>query len=705
MNKLVTFSALLTILLSSCTDEMSSIIDDYGSGGSIVLEDTSMVVNPANSAVQVSFDLVDIDIPKGAVPDGTELVIARLDESKEEEMEEYEYGPVYEITLEEHTSFTDYIKIYIDYTNDQIPEKFELSPFPAYYSNDRQRWERFDVYQIDTANNQIVIFTKHLTKLSWFSPKRIQGYTDIYSTGTFNFYYKGSEIQSNSDYNSPRSSYYSFSNYPHYIEDIAYYANFASLYFQGLFPEWRDRHFNVFIGPLGKNGYVSAFNTIYLDTKMIHNTLRSTCAHELLHVVQDTYYVKLANIFSGTSWEWWAEATAVNADRLVFMNLLDREYESCFYANSTLPENLAKSWDDCTEDPYFYAAGGFISWLHSYRDVHKKLALNELLIYVGTNDQFSSITTAVNNFIKTKLGTSIGEEYRDYIKWAYEGKHLVYQYQGSAIHLASSFTEAVDKGWQKKLRLNNDDPLYSEQLTIPNIGVQCYKILNYFDPSESVSLEIKDMGQDVEAYAYRVDNFGKGNEKKEFLKKLEPGVIETFKVTGSEQCIDILCFNKHVDDDQTIDLEVSSLLGISEFSIDIRINTTDDRHTQLMRKVSPIGGSSSLHWSSFNVDSYTLIGSYSPGVGSEASQIEITFNKDCKSLESLKLKDIYDQWGEIVTTEINLNDVPLERQPSGSLKVDLRNDDLCNIISLFKQTSDNGVSSGCKSGQLTLYLY
>ncbi|MEA1878721.1 MAG: hypothetical protein U9N86_17905, partial [Bacteroidota bacterium] len=426
------------------------------------------------------------------------------------------------------------------------------------------------------------------------------------------------------------------------------------------------------------------------------------CAHELLHVVQDTYYLKLANIYSGTSWVWWAEATAVNADRLVFMNLLPREYESIFYTNSTLPYNLAKSWDDCPDDPEFYAAGGFVSWLHSYRDVHKTVAMNELLIYAGTNDHFSTIRTAVNNFIETKLGTSIGEEYRDYIKWAYEGKHLVYQYQGSAINLASSFIEAADKGWQKKLRLNNDDPTYTEELTIPNIGVRCYKIINYFDPSESVTLEIKDMDQDVEAYAYRVDDFGTGKEQKEFLKKLEPGIRETFKLKGAEQCLDIMCFNKHVDDDQTINLEVSSLLGISGFDINLKITTTDDHYTHFMRKVSPIGGFATTHWSSLDIDSYTLTGTY--GSGSDPSQIEIIFNQDGKSLKSLILKDIYNSWGDIVTTEINLHDVPLEWQTSGSLRCDVRNDELCGIITSFKQTSDNGVSSGCKSGQLVLEL-
>ncbi|MEA1875770.1 MAG: DUF5700 domain-containing putative Zn-dependent protease [Bacteroidota bacterium] len=685
------------ILYTSCTEELSTIIDDYGSYGSTVLKDTSVDINPGSDAVEVSFDLVDIKIPKGAVPDGTELVIARLDESKEENMDEYDYGPVYEITLEEHTTFSDDIIISLSYTNDQIPEKFKLSPFPAYYSEDRQRWERFDIYQIDTVTNQVVIFTKHLTKLCWFSPKKISGYTDYYP-GRFTIYYKESDIKSNSAYNSPRSSYYTFANYPHYIEDIAYYINCAFRRYQSQFPEWKDSHFNVFIKPLGKNGYVSVCNSINLDTDMDHNTLRSTCAHELLHVVQDTYYVKLANIFSSTSWLWWAEATAVNADRLVFTGLLDEEYESLFYTNNTLPDNLAKSWDDCPTGPNFYAAGGFVSWLHSYRDHYKTVAMNELLIHVGTNDHFSTIRTSVNNFIETKLGTSIGEEYRDYIKWAYEGKHSVYQTWESAIKLASSHVPASDQGWQKKLQLNNDYPTYTEQQTIPNIGVRCYKIMNYFTPSESVSLEIKDMGQDVEAYVYRVDNFGKNNEKKEFLKKLEVGVQETLKVEGLEQCLDVMCFNKHVDDDQLVNLEVSTLLGISGFKIFLEVNGASSGYTRFEREILP--DPFNRNWISLDVGSFTLSGIY----GNKNCSLEIVFNTDGKSLKSFKLKEDNSHVSGAISTEINLHDVPLEWNFSGSLQCDLYNDELCSIISLFRQTSDNGTISGCKSGHLVLEL-
>ena len=140
--------------------------------------------------------------------------------------------------------------------------------------------------------------------------------------------------------------------------------------------------------------------------------------------------------------------------------------------------------------------------------------------------------------------------------------------------------------------------------------------------------------------------------------------------------------------------------GISGFDINLQITTTDDHYTHFMRKVShdPFDAS----WTSIDIDSYTLTGTY--GATSESSQVEIIFNNDGKSLKSFILKDIYDQWGRIVTTEINLHDVPLEWQTSGSLRCDVRDDELCSIISLFKQTSDSGVSSGCKSGHLVLYL-
>ena len=73
--------------------------------------------------------------------------------------------------------------------------------------------------------------------------------------------------------------------------------------------------------------------------------LRSTAAHEYLHFIQDYYYV-MNNASIG---QWWLEALATQADRLVWGDKLVYCESEIYSIESfaTLIENLSKSWDDC----------------------------------------------------------------------------------------------------------------------------------------------------------------------------------------------------------------------------------------------------------------------------------------------------------------------------------------------------------------------
>lgn len=556
----------MVLNLLSCSDYINNVFDKDTPDTDDHISDTSFIVNPGSQEVRVAFENLQITLPQGIVPDGTPMTIATLDTNKIKPVQDFGFGPMYAIELGNISSFSKDLDIAIKFNSGMFGGQFENGLIAAYYDEDIEEWKRFDNFSIDSINNFVRIKTKHLTKLGWFSPKRMAGYTHVRGDGYLYIYYDISKIQSNASYNSPNASFLVGTD-PHYIQDISWHCFEAYTRFKGLFPEWKHSRMEMYVEPIGGNGKVSPpFNTIYINTDLTFDKLRATCAHEMLHVVQDAYYAQIPQVLTAIPyvefWTWWWEATAVNADRLVWGDLAT--YEAVEFANNGLPDNLGSAWDDCAGDPFHYQAGGFLTYLYRYRTGGSIIPLNELIKYVGDRENFSTIRTAVNNYIQILSNTTIGKEYRDYLSWAYNAK--------SVIKLHSSFTPATDALWQQKVYLDQSTPYQTLQQTVPNLGARCYKIFNSQSMSDSVTINLTDLGSDIEVYVYRVDNPGKGNEAKEFLKKFEPGKNSTFKVTGSTQCLDVLCFNIHKDDPQKVTLEVTSLLCIDKLNINFAVS-------------------------------------------------------------------------------------------------------------------------------------
>ena len=59
--------------------------------------------------------------------------------------------------------------------------------------------------------------------------------------------------------------------------------------------------------------------------------VKVTCAHEFLHYVQDYYFMQFG---AGNLTKWWLEATAVQADRIVWPN--KSKFEAISYTHGQI---------------------------------------------------------------------------------------------------------------------------------------------------------------------------------------------------------------------------------------------------------------------------------------------------------------------------------------------------------------------------------
>ncbi len=407
------------------------------------------------------------------------------------------------------------------------------------------------------------------TKLSWFSPKRLSGYTDYFDIGRLIIYYNPTEVLSNAVFNSPNAALYQYASNPDYIEDIATLTKEAWDLYKQKFPDWTDRKVQIYVHPINQDGFVSPpFNTINLNRDLKFKMMRSICAHELLHVVQDSYYSQLIlglnRLPYVNFWKWWWEALAVNADQFVYPNV--EYHQAVAFANNSLPDNLGKAWDDCPTNPEYYVAGGFLYYLQTAGEgtnTHGSIPLDSLLTYVGTQNNFSDVKTSVDKLIQ-KHGTDIGEEYMEYLKWAYEAKN--------SIKLKSSFIPQSDELWQKRITINNSKAIFPEEVSIPNLGVRCLKVFNTHSIWKTVLVSNKNTDTDVEVYAYKVTNPGKGNEAKAPGRRIPSGSHSVFKVFGDKECIDVLIFNKSKDTPQNASIELASYPPVDDFAIKSKVN-------------------------------------------------------------------------------------------------------------------------------------
>ncbi|MDX9777920.1 MAG: hypothetical protein RBT43_04080 [bacterium] len=503
---------------------------------------------------------IRVEIPPNAVPEGTILRIYKPDDEDLLQDETRHFNDIYNVEMSSGSSFDIPLKITLYYDSSlvlpwNIPNKIGA----AWYRDDWERWSLFDSVVVDSAAHTVSFETKHLTKLS---PWTLHGYTDWTSSRHFNIYWCSSGANApiaDADYR-PRD--YSDNLYdPLYIQDMCDYLDQAYDAFKAKNLKLPSSKIDVWVTDLGSDdGQSTARGSIYISNHCSGGTvsrsalkaLPSACAHELLHISQDYYYVFttaaipliLTNVVTT---KWWLEATATQADRMVWSNL--EFYESDDYTKKGLEDQLHLAWDDCRTDPEWYIAGGFLSYLANHRYGSK--ADIARLIILGGETTSSYFRTILDTYIKDELqGVGIGREYSDYIRWAHQGYYTPMALDYRPTIKSNSFE------WENNYLLNFRENSASFAQKLPHLSARIIKV-GVSENSELPSLlkiEPLELPDGIRAFLY-VDH--------EYVCEILPNqnaycsLIKTPAAAHHERDANILLVNESKDNDLNAKIKLS----------------------------------------------------------------------------------------------------------------------------------------------------
>jgi hypothetical protein len=307
----------------------------------------------------------------------------------------------------------------------------------GYYNVYDQKWAVFPDYEVNISQGYTECRTSHLTTVGFWEFLTTGGYAHKFFGDNVTVYYSlsnGSAPMDYSDYMPSGQPWHLPSGSenwaPLYIQDIAHYIADA----RKLFAKSPHKlnvskgNINVYVNDMdvsdGEYGTISG--AIYIKNTMdlpnnvpgisYQDVLKATCAHELMHYIQDNYYV----MNKGSIGMWWLEATATQADRMAWGSSLPYS-ESEIYsieANATLLENLGKPWDDCNNDPNWYLSGCFLQYMSTYRPGAK---LNVADVVKTGGSSMLLVRMMLHDEIKKQLGSAISDEYRDYVLYLFTG--------------------------------------------------------------------------------------------------------------------------------------------------------------------------------------------------------------------------------------------------------------------------------------------
>lgn len=537
-----------TILFQTCSDD--NLVSPPDGNGNEAKLDTIINVDMSDATITYK-DNVSILIPQGTVSGDTKLIVKELTSSSIPTDSEMEFPKAYEITLGNQHVFEKPLKITLKYDPQKLNEgKLKYKIGAAYYDETLKRWALFQNVSVDSIENTVSFTTSHLTKLSWWQFKNLLGYTDYLTSPHFIIYWTDGKVPSNTDYKSSLTNHKGTA--PHYVQDILYYLEEARQVYEDKNLEvptdtTQKVEVRLLKLPEGEDGNTSYFGFIRISQNIKASNMFSqeevvniTCAHELFHFVQDYYYMFT---FEGNIIKWWLEATAVQADRIVWPN--KSKFEAINYADGLLEGQLEQSWDDCNSDPNYYVAGGFLTYLTTYRD-GSKLSIPKIIIESGKATNAHYFRTILNNYLKSNLSSyGIGHEYRDYVRWAYEHKGPI----------KIIYTPPLTVNNAKcvvPIRLTETNPSWNGNVTIPYLAAKIVKIISPTSQGATTfKIVVNNQDTQIEQYVYVTD---KGNTvyKKYLIKN------NTLKINleSKNQWIDILSCNIFKDDNGSFDLSV-----------------------------------------------------------------------------------------------------------------------------------------------------
>lgn len=529
--------------------------------GTIILETT---VNPSTDKVTVSIpNKISIEIPQGVVPDGTKLTISEIDPSYWSDDKDYVIHQVYEVKIGTIKKFSPPLKITIQYDSTKIPPgKFKYAINGAFLDEANRKWRMFTNTTIDSIRYTVTIETNHLTKLCILGYRSLwSGYTDYYQTEHFNFYWKEGDISSNTEYNSPNKSEYDQAKRtePHYVLDVAKWAEYCMTRYESeKLTTWYFRANVFFTNVVDDKGNSAAgemtWEWLNINKKADKDPedIKSTIAHEILHLIQDYYYFTMFPQVRGTTINpirWWMEATATQADRIVWPTG-KAKYEAESAESNTINENIDKSWDNCYNDPGWYVAGGFLTYLSVYTP-ERKASIPEMIKRVGDATDVSYIRTIIDNYLKTDLSLEkgIAHEYYDYLMAAYLKKH--------PIRMTNVVVSPALKSWPSPYdgcRIKSSTDKFTFKQSLPYMSAKIFRVYNYTtgnDVIQEVKINMKTVPEDLEANLFERD-IDPNTDDLKFIKTLwtKDAVTTSLKpvVSGkSNKMLEIFVINKNKD--------------------------------------------------------------------------------------------------------------------------------------------------------------
>lgn len=301
--------------------------------------------------------------------------------------------------------------------------------------------------------------------------------------------------------------------------------------------------------PEGEDGNTSFFGFVRLsqNIKVSSNmsqedVVKVTCAHEFLHYVQDYYFMQFG---AGNFTKWWLEVTAVQADRIVWPN--NSQFEAINYADGGVENQLERSWDDCNLDPNYYVAGGFLTYLTTYRE-GTKLRVPEIIIKSGKATDLSYFRTILDNHLNSSLSSNgIGSEYRKYVRWAFEGN-------GDIKINSVPPLKAGNAQYVIPVRLDETNSTWQGSGSIPYLAAKVIKIISPTSQGKtSFKIKVNQLGKELESILY-ISNSGSKNYRRDLT--VQDSLIVDLEVKSD--WIDILLMNDTKDESGSF--EVSAYL-------------------------------------------------------------------------------------------------------------------------------------------------
>lgn len=506
-------------------------------------------IGPKTFKIQVGTDpatisipnVIEMIIPQGAFDGAATITITPLSAATLPFSSDFELIETFDITSSSGRTFARNLEINIKYDPKKGKNGARLNG-AAWYNEDVKKWVRFSDVIVDTVRSEIRIKTNHLCKLGRLSYTGKFGYTDWSSSLHFYYYWSEPGILTNDNYDSPYRAA-NVGNDPWYIQDIQHYMEEAWTAYKKANLYLPDGKINVYITnlPSGSDGETSYLGCIYINQNILSSKYATTaeylpmaCAHELLHYSQDYYYMLL---FTEYTIKWWLEATAVQADRLVWPS--NKKFEVIDYGQN-LYNNLSLSWDNCNGDPEYYVAGSFLSYLITYRP-GARLNLSDIVMDGGKATDISYMRTILDNSIKSKLSSSgIGEEFANFIKWVIDGK--------SDIKLAtSSPTPTPQRPNFYNSIFTAKDQKQTHNVTVPHLATAFFKALNKTNEKQTMIAKVDSKSDQIVTLAYKMNSNGASS----FIKELNAKDSILIDLADVNEWVEIVGINKNKDSEGT----------------------------------------------------------------------------------------------------------------------------------------------------------